>query len=636
MGCSVNCGSHFSINTETRAISTPSGKITLMQYDHNSERLGFKMPQIVDGHDMLKCDKVEIQFINIDKVTKEETKGVYEVDDLKPGEDGQVEFSWLVSQNATQRCGILSFLVSFICYAEGSVELEYLWSTATFSGISINQGMDNGPIILEEYVDVLEKWRQDVFTDILKEVQKNYISKADITDKIELSPKIPMSGTVYEELQKCVPKTAIKDVIEPDTKSVPCSAIVYQAFQEARNAAVLKETLAQNLGNDSKNAMSQQAVTQEMNLSSNVLKFESAARLSSNLCRKDGVCDTSKIYVRHAATSGGNTPALNTPYTQKLTPEKPYAGYIALNHKNFDGRLNTGDEIVMIAEVEMTCDTNTLRVSGFYSDAAGDTPTYEVIKTLHKGKNYIIYPYVFDKNKLFQGIYMGYTGSTFLNFGMIIRNVNAFKAVKRQVNSQGLYDWKADIFDGATIVTDTKQGYAFIRKNGETLCTGITSEYSSSLVYMKFYKRHEDEYETKEDASIVKAEVKTLDSSVAAIKALINEKGIKSHWYPANSKILLKPNCIYYLRGDEKTFDWYNEDGSTLSDTAGEDMISFKDAFVITSNNDLGDGKNRHVAMIVTSVLQGYLTSKGFAVPVGKNFYVKSSSDPMSVWEIQM
>lgn len=221
MNCSVNCSTHFNIDAGTRAISTSGGKITLMQYDHNSERFGFKMPQINDGHDMLKCDKVEIQYINIDKATREETRGIYEVDDVRAGEEGQIEFSWLVSQNATKRCGILSFVVSFICYAEGSTEINYLWSTGTFSNISVCSSIHNDEIIVEQYIDVLEQWRRDVF--------ENYYTKDEVYTKTEVDEKLKdkandadvkeIENAVFNtvDLTKCTTITAGNPVITENT-----------------------------------------------------------------------------------------------------------------------------------------------------------------------------------------------------------------------------------------------------------------------------------------------------------------------------------------------------------------------------------------------------------------------------------
>ena len=62
---------HFIIDPVTRSITNANAaKNKLIQFDHNSEIFTFEIPQYVDGHDMNKCDKVEIHYINIDGKTK--------------------------------------------------------------------------------------------------------------------------------------------------------------------------------------------------------------------------------------------------------------------------------------------------------------------------------------------------------------------------------------------------------------------------------------------------------------------------------------------------------------------------------------------------------------------------------------
>ena len=154
----VNCDPCFEVDAKTRAVTCNSGKTCLMQTDHNSERFGFKMPRHIEGHDMSICDKVEIHYINTDRNTKEEVRDAYRVTDLRVSEDDEekIEFSWLISGNATQKEGNLSFLVKFSCFDEGSDKPEYIWNTAVFSGITISQGINNTTIIIEENPDALE------------------------------------------------------------------------------------------------------------------------------------------------------------------------------------------------------------------------------------------------------------------------------------------------------------------------------------------------------------------------------------------------------------------------------------------------------------------------------------------------
>lgn len=161
----IDTDSRFSIDPITREIKnlSTSVKNKVIQHDHNSERIGFCMPRFIEGHDMMKCNRVEIHYKNTDASTKEETSGVYEVQDVEidTTNDEQITFSWLVSQNATQRVGLLCFLVRFACVDENS-NIGYAWNSAKFSGICVSEGMYNSDEIVEQYADVLEQWKQDL------------------------------------------------------------------------------------------------------------------------------------------------------------------------------------------------------------------------------------------------------------------------------------------------------------------------------------------------------------------------------------------------------------------------------------------------------------------------------------------
>ena len=161
---------HFVINPITREITNPNAdKNKIMQYDHNSEIFTFEIPNTIEGHDMSKCDKVEIHYINISG------KANYQVKDLFPCkaaaksdsdlvfevEDDTLVFAWKISGNATKYSGTLNFLVRFACLNEESEEYLYLWHTNIFKGISISDGMSNSEAVLERYSDVLEQWKKE-------------------------------------------------------------------------------------------------------------------------------------------------------------------------------------------------------------------------------------------------------------------------------------------------------------------------------------------------------------------------------------------------------------------------------------------------------------------------------------------
>lgn len=155
---------HFTIDVETRVITNASGKPpSLMQHDHKSERFTFKMPRMVENHDVMECDKVEIQFQNKGSGTSASVRSSfsdkYEVADLRvnPDDPSQVIFTWLIEQNATGLAGSLSFQVTFICYSETEEEYDFAWSTDVYSGVTIRAGIGVDESLVSVYPDVFER-----------------------------------------------------------------------------------------------------------------------------------------------------------------------------------------------------------------------------------------------------------------------------------------------------------------------------------------------------------------------------------------------------------------------------------------------------------------------------------------------
>ena len=165
---------HFSINPITRVLrNEASGKTSLIQYDHNSERFTFEIPRMVEGHDMSLCNHIRVHYINIDAKTKAQASGVYEVEDMRisPESDDVVICSWLISRNCTQLVGSLNFLIRFCCVTDGFV--DYAWNTATYTGISVSSGIDADETFKDDYVDIIEQWKADVmrvFDDQVKQI----------------------------------------------------------------------------------------------------------------------------------------------------------------------------------------------------------------------------------------------------------------------------------------------------------------------------------------------------------------------------------------------------------------------------------------------------------------------------------
>lgn len=134
---------HFIINPEKRTIINQSEKITLMQFDNNSECFTFEIPRYIDGHDMSTCNIVQVHYMNNDSKTKQQNPGCYTVSDFRVSSEDETVCvgSWLVSGEATKFVGDLKFILRFIC--NDGISNVYVWSTAIYGGMSIGAGYNN-------------------------------------------------------------------------------------------------------------------------------------------------------------------------------------------------------------------------------------------------------------------------------------------------------------------------------------------------------------------------------------------------------------------------------------------------------------------------------------------------------------
>ncbi len=182
----IDADPHFEIDIVTRTIRNVSqAKTTLVQYDHNSERFSFTLPRYIEGHDMMECNKVQAHYINIDTKTKDVNSDAHDIKDLAICEEKpeNVCCTWQIKETATQYAGILQFSLRFECVSEGGV-VDYSWGTVPFTGISVSAGIKNSKAIVEEYSDVLEQWRQELFSASAKGVENIYTARAETMEGI--------------------------------------------------------------------------------------------------------------------------------------------------------------------------------------------------------------------------------------------------------------------------------------------------------------------------------------------------------------------------------------------------------------------------------------------------------------------
>lgn len=160
----IDKDNHFIINPVTRKIQPETHeKNKLVEGDHNSEKYTFEVPKLIEGHDMSRCNIVQIHYLNVSSDKTKKVEDVYEVDDLGvlENKDDTLAFTWTIKETATRYNGLLSFAITFKCTTNDTV--DYAWHTEIYTGITIGKGMNNGLIIISEYSDILEKWKEELF-----------------------------------------------------------------------------------------------------------------------------------------------------------------------------------------------------------------------------------------------------------------------------------------------------------------------------------------------------------------------------------------------------------------------------------------------------------------------------------------
>lgn len=174
---------HFEINGSSRFIKeTSETKLVVVQGDHKSEVLTFKMPRYIDGHDMTLCNKVRIHYINIETATNNKSADVYDVTDLTlcEGCEDVLTFTWVIEAPATKYSGTLSFVVKFEC-TEGE-SILYQWNTAKYVGVNVLAGIDNSEEFAEKYSNVLEQWYNELTrgADTITEITEQSIAEIEV------------------------------------------------------------------------------------------------------------------------------------------------------------------------------------------------------------------------------------------------------------------------------------------------------------------------------------------------------------------------------------------------------------------------------------------------------------------------
>lgn len=298
-----------------------------------------------------------------------------------------------------------------------------------------------------------------------------------------------------------------------------------------------------------------------------------------------------------------------------------YFGYVGVKK----AAVASGVSYMMVAEIdiETELDIDGIQVSKFYRPNGGtgadDTSLNIIIGKLKQGKNYILCPFTASDHDI-DGFYMDSRTSGTNEVKFTLQDVRLYRRhlVEANFNAEGLKDWKCEILTNGNFIVSEIGEYS-LTCNGTNL---ITNSLSGAMnVEVILYKPFQEVFPTKE--------------AFEALSGTVSEKGLVYEHYAAGEKCILEPGCFYYLRNNSsqnKTFDWYKEDGSALADSDGNDLGAFKEAFVITTNNNYL-GSHMNIALIPSTLS---ISSKAFYIDVKKpNIYVKSSSDALSVWKVK-
>lgn len=191
---------HFVLDPIEKKLTVADGfsNVKVIQHDHNSERFTFEIPRYIEGHDMSTCNVATVHYLNVDGSTKEESADIYEIDDLQisPENEDLVICSWLISRHATKYVGALFFVLRFECVNDG--ESNYALNTLVYEGVRVGKGLFNSEIIVEEYGDILTKWKAEV-DDAIANVGQASVTKESVEKALGYTPS-NFSGS-YNDLK---------------------------------------------------------------------------------------------------------------------------------------------------------------------------------------------------------------------------------------------------------------------------------------------------------------------------------------------------------------------------------------------------------------------------------------------------
>ena len=242
MGVNTILMKHITINSD-RSVTVPVELRKIgVQYDHNVNTIEFVGPRY-SGNVDLSTMTIYINYILSDK-----TPGKYKAENviIDDQDDSLIRFNWTITRNVTKVSGILSCLICAKKTDEEGNEINH-WNTDIFRLLSVSEGMENDPVIQEQYPDVITSLIQNVEEHDTKLLEFSGLNNrvTDLENNIgELKGDI---GQLSEEmLKEMLTKVSVVDIVDDLTTNVsnkPLSAAQGVALKALIDAITIPDTL---------------------------------------------------------------------------------------------------------------------------------------------------------------------------------------------------------------------------------------------------------------------------------------------------------------------------------------------------------------------------------------------------------
>lgn len=150
------CDDILTVDLNERIIMIPRSVTNIgVESDDSVQILHFRVPRFYCSVDLSKF-VIRINYLNANN-----EGDVYEVEETQISDDGLILFDWIVGRNAVSLRGNVTFN---LCFKDvdsiGNVNREFNTTIAT---LPVLPGLETGEMAIQEYTDILEQWRANLF-----------------------------------------------------------------------------------------------------------------------------------------------------------------------------------------------------------------------------------------------------------------------------------------------------------------------------------------------------------------------------------------------------------------------------------------------------------------------------------------